>query len=76
MFRRIFYIGQRNTRLNQFGEAFRRRFHKDDSENFVLIPGGGLEKLQGGIKEEKYFNDQDLELLEKMRADGSKKAEM
>ncbi|XP_017488697.1 PREDICTED: uncharacterized protein LOC108376947 [Rhagoletis zephyria] len=37
------------------------------NEYSPYIPGGGLEKLQGGFKEESYFKLNDLKLMLKMR---------
>ncbi|XP_059226096.1 uncharacterized protein LOC106087676 [Stomoxys calcitrans] len=34
--------------------------------------GGGLEKLQGGLKEETYFQTQNYDLINKIREQGSK----
>lgn len=46
-----------------------RNIFSDAHQTFI---GGGLEKFQGGIKEEKYFLSQNNELILKMREQGAK----
>uniref|UniRef100_A0A1A9UQT8 Uncharacterized protein n=1 Tax=Glossina austeni TaxID=7395 RepID=A0A1A9UQT8_GLOAU len=47
----------------------KRNIFSDAQQTFI---GGGLEKFQGGIKEEKYFLSQNNELILKMREQGAK----
>ncbi|KAL9874279.1 uncharacterized protein LOC119640285 [Glossina fuscipes] len=47
----------------------KRNIFSDAQQIFI---GGGLEKFQGGIKEEKYFLSQNNELILKMREQGAK----
>uniref|UniRef100_A0A1B0C019 Uncharacterized protein n=1 Tax=Glossina palpalis gambiensis TaxID=67801 RepID=A0A1B0C019_9MUSC len=49
--------------------VFKRNIFSDAQQIFI---GGGLEKFQGGIKEEKYFLSQNNELILKMREQGAK----
>uniref|UniRef100_A0A1A9X3M0 Uncharacterized protein n=1 Tax=Glossina brevipalpis TaxID=37001 RepID=A0A1A9X3M0_9MUSC len=60
------YFRHSLSRLRSTG--FTRNVFSDAQQTFI---GGGLEKLQGGLKEEKYFLNQNNELILKMREQGA-----
>ncbi|XP_037825627.1 uncharacterized protein LOC119613675 isoform X2 [Lucilia sericata] len=46
--------------------------YRNFNEKTSIVIGGGLEKPQGGLKEEKYFCNQNLDLMAKLRQQGTK----